>query len=107
MLGLQAIEFIQNQTIVKIKLGDVSTIIYNNYNKEIGKDKMKDYLKRFLSIIDNWNQEYVDNQFIDGIDWKLILVYDQRIKEYKGYGRTPSNFPLLQELFYSMIESEK
>lgn len=80
------------------------SIFYNGTNKKISEDTLFNYLKRFFSIINSWEEEYIDNSIIDGNVWRLIITYtDGSQKQYRGKAKCPINFDSLEEINYKLI----
>ena len=62
-----------------------NTVFYENTNRRISDEVLFNYLSRFFSIINNWEEEYIDNSIIDGNVWKLVIIYtDGNQKQYRG-----------------------
>ena len=59
-----------------------------------------EFLERFEGPhIEDWKQEYVDIEILDGIQWKLVITYvDGRQRKYWGSNDFPYNFKKLLEL---------
>ena len=65
----------------------------------VGVTKAK-FLEGFEQLhIEDWKQEYVDSEILDGIQWKIVLNYtDGRQRKYCGSNDFPYNFKELLEL---------
>ena len=76
-----------------------NTVRYENTNRQISDEVLFNYLSRFFSIINNWEEEYIDNSIIDGNVWKLVIIYtDGNQKQYRGKAKCPINLDSLEEI---------
>lgn len=84
-----------------------NTVRYENTNRQISDEVLFNYLSRFFSIINNWEEEYIDNSIIDGNVWKLVIIYtDGNQKQYRGKAKCPINLDSLEEINYKLIRGE-
>lgn len=84
-----------------------NTVLYENTNRQISDEILFNYLSRFFSIINSWEEEYVDNSIIDGNVWKLVITYTNNTqKQYRGKAKCPINFDSLEEINYKLIRGE-
>jgi len=65
----------------------------------VGVMKAK-FLEGFEGLhIEEWKQEYVDSEILDGIQWKLVVTYaDGRKRKYWGSNDFPDDFRALLEV---------
>ena len=76
----------------------------NDFSKTINNEIIFKYLTSLFSIINNWENEYVDTKIIDGETWKLSITYlDGYKKEYLGKSKLPFNFEALERLNKKLI----
>lgn len=82
-------------------------VFYENTNRQISDEVLFNYLRRFFSIINRWEEEYIDNSIIDGNVWKLVIVYTNGTQtQYRGKAKCPINFDSLEEINYKLIRGE-
>ena len=83
------------------------TIFYNGINKKINEDILFNYLTHFFSIINDWEEEYIDYSIIDGNVWRILITYtDGSQKQYRGKAKCPINFSSFEEINYKLIKGE-
>lgn len=104
MIGVKSIYYEKNNQELIITINEESKIKYNDIIKSVDNKILFKYLSTLYGIIDNWQNEYIDYQFIDGDNWKLIITYTNgNRKEYFGKSSYPSNFEAFESLNQSLI----
>jgi len=62
------------------------------------------YFDELFRIIDGWKDKYQNNNFVDGIEWKLQITYKNgETKNYFGKNDFPNNFEYLDKIKKEMI----
>ncbi len=80
-------------------------IFYQDIIYNIKEDLLKKYLKKFMNITFNWQEEYINNTLLDGQSWEVIILYnDNSFKKYKGHNLTPDNFEVLKRLNDNLLQ---
>lgn len=93
---------------------DRNTLKYidNMYSDSIKEPKIKnvddevvmEYFDKLFRIIDGWENKYVKDNIIDGMDWQLVITYKNGdIKHYYGKNDFPVNFEYLDKIKYEII----
>ena len=111
MISIRNITIKIREELIIININDNNDfeIIYNDIVKEINKEIFRKYIRNLYSIIDNWKDEYINSNIIDGDCWSLELNYSNNSKsEYTGRADFPYNFnefnkinhDLIKEVFY-------
>lgn len=104
MIGIKGISFKKNNETLNISIGAESKMYYRDILLLIDNNIIFKYLENLLSIIDSWQNEYIDTEIIDGDSWKLSIIYDDESKkEYFGKACFPYNFEALERLNQKLI----
>lgn len=86
-----------------------SKLKYKKNNKKIKIDNISNeliikYLDQLLRTIDGWKKEYINQNCLDGMIWKLTVIYRNGEKiEYIGKNEFPYNFEHLEKIEYQLI----
>lgn len=77
----------------------------NKIEKEnISNELITNYLEQLFRITNGWKKEYINQDFFDGIEWRLTIIYrDGEKTEYIGKNKFPYNFVYLDKIEYQMI----
>lgn len=93
------LEINEDANILKYNDGRHSNTI-DNVNDEL----VMNYFDRLFRIIDGWEEEYIDNTVIDGVEWKLQITYkDGFVKQYNGKNDFPNNFEYLDKINHEIV----
>lgn len=103
MIGIDKIIFEYNDKLLIINVGRKCSVTYNNVTKDVDVKVIWNYLQTFTKIILDWEDEYIDNNIIGGSSWRLIINYINFKKEYLGKGIYPSNFQILENINFKLI----
>lgn len=104
MKGINCIIYENNNQTLIINIGEKNQFIYKDISKVINNELVFKYLESLFSIIDDWEECYINNNIIDGNYWKLSIVYLNGNKnEYSGKAYHPNNFEAFERLNQNLI----
>lgn len=105
MFGIKSIIYERNAVDLIININNQSNVIYLDNSRLIDNKLIMNYLEKFLSIIELWQEKYIDTKIIDGDIWKLSIIYDKGgKKEFWGKAKFPKNFEALERLNQKLID---
>ncbi len=105
MFDIKSIEYENNGHVFIINISDSSEVLYKNISVKISNDLVFKYIENLYSIIDDWEEEYINLNIIDGGSWKLYINYSNGNKKvYSGKASYPSNFEAFERLNQKLIE---
>ena len=105
MLEYLKIEILEDKNILEFIDNRYQETIGNPKSIEIAEDYVERYIDKLFRIIDGWENIYEDNNIIDGISWKLKIIYtDGESEHYIGKNSFPSNFEYLDKIKYEIID---
>lgn len=72
--------------------------------QNIADELVIEYFDKLFRIIDGWENKYVKDNIVDGMDWQLQITYkDGNVRHYSGKNAFPSNFEYLDKIKYEII----
>lgn len=119
MKGVKSIIYKKNQTFLKeeyfeIEIKNKKNLLKHNnsyfqfqdgiISKKLSDEKVFEFFKKLFSLIDNWKDEYINYNIIDGVEWKLEISFTNgKIKRYIGKNDFPNNFEYLDKIKDELI----
>ena len=105
MLEYLKIEILEDKNILEFVDSRYRETIEKPKSIDIEEDYVESYIDKLFRIIDGWENIYEDNKVIDGVSWKLEIIYMNGENEhYSGKNRLPSNFEYLDKIKYEIID---
>lgn len=93
MIGIKSIVYEQNGNKLIINISNESIILYENDKKIIKNEKLFPYLELLISIIKDWQTQYIDSKVINSDTWSLSIIdVENKKKEFCGKSKHPVNF---------------
>lgn len=104
------------QEYIKIEIKEENNVIefvdnmyFNSMQKPktivVSNELVTEFLDKLLRTIDGWENEYIEENIIDGIEWQLKIVFVDGIeKRYQGKNAFPYNFECLDKIKCEFIE---
>jgi hypothetical protein len=89
--------------ILKIEDGK-NTIEYSYSNKKskcmyCSNELTLTFLDKLFRITDSWNEKYINNSILDGMEWRIIIKFkNEKFKSFSGKNDYPNNFEALDEI---------
>ena len=98
------IKILKDKNVVRYYNTKSVNALDNPIIKEIDNEMPKEFLDQLFRIIDGWENEYINSNFLDGIEWQLEIKYqDNEVLYYSGKNDFPDNFEYLDRLKYKLL----
>lgn len=98
------IKILKDKNVVRYYNTKSVNALDNPIIKEIDNEMAKEFLDQLFRIIDGWENEYINSNFLDGIEWQLEIKYqDNEVLYYSGKNDFPDNFEYLDRLKYKLL----
>jgi len=98
------IEIYDDKNVVKYIDNMYPDSIKNPKIKDVDDELVMKYFDQLFRIIDGWENKYVNDNIVDGMDWQLQITYKSgTVKHYFGKNDFPNNFEYLDKIKYEII----
>lgn len=98
------IKILKDKNVVRYYNTKSVNALDNPIIKEIDNEMAKEFLDQLFRIIDGWENEYINSNFLDGTEWQLEIKYqDNEVLYYSGKNDFPDNFEYLDRLKYKLL----
>lgn len=98
------IKILKDKNVVRYYNTKSANVLDNPIIKEIDNNILKEFLDQLFRIIDGWENEYINSNFLDGTEWQLEIKYqDNEVIYYSGKNDFPDNFEYLDRLKYKLL----
>ena len=98
------IKILKDKNVVRYYNTKSVNALDNPIIKEIDNEMAKEFLDQLFRIIDDWESEYINSNFLDGFEWQLEIKYqDNEVLYYSGKNDFPDNFEYLDRLKYKLL----
>ena len=98
------IKILKDKNVVRYYNTKSVNALDNPIIKDIDNEMAKEFLDQLFRIIDGWENEYINSNFLDGIEWQLEIKYqDNEVLYYSGKNDFPDNFEYLDRLKYKLL----